>query len=673
MTSVVGTIIGLLILFPLNQIVFFHENVQFETDCPSLIQQVNNSKNNISNIYKYKILNAGSIEPKGWIKEQMRRDLIQGYIGRYDKVHPTVTHNVFINQNRLSKRRFSLWKEWWSGEHEGYWKDAVIRMAFLTGNKEYINKSEGWINELKEIAREDGYIGIYKDCGTVGSRFNHEKGNGELWTSSRILMALLAYYEFTGDKDVLETAEKAAKLIMEYYKAENYFSLNSKGGGVSHGIGYFENLEWLYRITGNKEYLDFSVKLYDDFNNGNIRDDDLKTQKLLKDDELFENHGAHIAEGLFVPEFIASIHNEKTLVEAANNVIRKLKVHLTPGGAMRCDEWIKGREGTADERYEYCGITEMISPLNKMISFSGNLNLANRIETMTFNAGQGARFPVLSAVSYLTSDNRIRIKQFELFKRESYDAAHLAAPCCALNAGRLMPYYVEGMWMKKTGDDAIVAVLFGPSKVKTSINNMAVEITEETDYPFSDEIVFTVTPFKPLKFSLIIRKPHSCQNVDIELSSKAEIIETDDIISINKIWDKGDKVHVKFNFEIQRINQPASKSVKNKGAYLKRGALVYALPFDHKIKTVKEHHNSGFHRYKIKAKSSKAWKLRLNTNDKFKFIQNDNGDMQHPWDKPVVKLKGTLRDKNNQKENVELVPMGNTIFRRVTFSKINNL
>ena len=269
-------------------------------------------------------------------------------------------------------------------------------------------------------------------------------------------MALLAYYEFTGDKDVLETAEKAAKLIMEHYKTENYFSVNSQGGGISHGIGFFENLEWLYRITGNKEYLDFSVILYEDFNNGKIRDDDLKTQNLLKEDKLFENHGAHIAEGLFVPEFIASIQNEKKLVEAANNVIRKLKVHLTPGGAMRCDEWIKGREGSADERYEYCGITEMISPLNKMISFTGNLNLANRIETMVFNAGQGARFPVLSAVSYLTSDNRIRIKQFELLKRESYDAAHFAAACCALNAGRLMPYYVEGMWMKTIGDDGIV-------------------------------------------------------------------------------------------------------------------------------------------------------------------------------------------------------------------------
>ncbi len=626
----------------------------------------------MSNIYKYKILNAGSIEPKGWIKEQLHRDLIHGYIGQYDKVHPTVTHNVFINQVRLSKRRFSLRKEWWSGEHEGYWKDAIIRMAFLTNNKEYINKSKGWINELIEITQKNNYIGIYKKGEEVGCRFNHEKGNGELWTSSRMLMPLLAYYEFTGDKDVLEITDKAAKLIMEHYKTKNYFSVNSPGGGISHGIGFFENLEYLYRITGNKEYLDFSVKLYEDFNKGNVRDDDLKTQNLLADDKLFENHGAHIAEGLFVPEFIASIQNEKKLIEAAKNTIRKLKLHLTPSGAMRCDEWIKGRKGTADERYEYCGITEMISPLNKIISFTGNLKLADKIETMVFNAGQGARFPVLSAVSYFTCDNRIRIRKFEFLKRESYDAAHFAAVCCVLNAGRLMPYYVEGMWMKTINNDGIVAVLFGPSKIKTNIRNTAVEITEETDYPFSDEIIFTVNPSKPLKFSLIIRKPHACKNVDVELPSKAEITETDDIISVDKIWETDDKLRVKFNFEIRRINQPASKTVKNKGVYFKRGALVYALAFNHKIKTVKEYQNSGFHRYKITANNTKTWKLKLNTNDKFKFISNGNGSLKYPWDKPVVKLKGTLRDKNNQKKSIELVPMGNTIFRRVTFSKVNH-
>ena len=621
-------------------------------------------------IYKFNILEAGSIRPKGWIKEQLSRDLKKGYIGVYDVVHPTVTHDVFINQNRKSKRRIGLRKEWWSGEHEGYWKDAVVRMAFLTRNKEYITKSEDWMNDLKKVTQNADYIGIYDNCGDSGCRFNHTKGNGELWVTSRILMAMLAYYEFTGDKEVLDEAERATRLVMKHYKDENYFSVTSRGGGVSHGVGFFENLEWLYRITGDKEYLEFSTKLYEDFNNGNMRDDDLTNHKLLAKDQLFEDHGAHIAEGMFVPEYVATIQPEEKYIKAAEFAVEKLSAHLTPGGAMRCDEWIKGLKGTADERYEYCGIAEMISPLNKMFSFSGDFDLADKIEVMTFNAGQGARFPILSALSYLTTDNRIHIRHHELIKREHYDAAHLAAACCALNGARLMPYYVEGMWMKKAEGDGIVALLFGPGEVKTKINNTVVEINEETDYPFSDKINFTVNPFKPVTFFFMIRKPYDCRKIDLDAPAEARVDETEDYIRIEKNWKPGDKVSVRFNFEVEHILQPQSKTVKNEGAYFKRGALVYALPFDYKTKTTKEYNNSGFYRYKITPKDKTGWNYKLDPTDKFEYIPAKTENILQPWDKPVVKLKGTLKAKNDKNQEVELVPMGNTVFRRVTFSKV---
>jgi DUF1680 family protein len=628
----------------------------------------NPERNNDLNIYNYEILKAGAIQPKGWIKEQLKRDLQEGYIGRYDEINSTVTHDVFIHQNRKSRRRFGLRKEWWSGEHEGYWKDAVIRMAFLTGNKEYVEKSQHWIKALEEITKNGDYIGIYADGEKSGYRFNHKRGNGELWTTSRILMAMLAYYEFTNNKEVLDMTEDAVQLIMKNYKDDNYFAVKERGGGVSHGVGFFENLEWLYRITGKKEYLDFSVKLYQDFNKGKMRDDDLTTLELLDENNLFEGHGAHIAEGLFVPEYISSIEESDRYEQAADHVMLKLNQHLTPGGAMRADEWIKQRQGTADERYEYCGIAEMVSPLNKMISFTGDMELADKIEIMTFNAGQGARFPVLSALSYLTSDNRIHIKHSEIIKREHYDASHLAAACCVLNGARLMPYYVEGMWMKKTDDNGIAAVLLGPSELKTTVNDVPVEIIENTNYPFSDEIEFKITALKPVTFPLFIRKPHGCTSVQVNSSSEAKVRETESLVRVEKAWHKNEVIHITFNFDIEKISQPASKTVKDSGVYFKRGPLVFALPFQDKKKTIKEYRNSGFYRYKIKATDSIGWHYKVNTNDEFTYEPSSPEKQLHPWDEPVVKLKGTLRDKQNKKQDVELVPMGNTIFRRVTFS-----
>jgi uncharacterized protein len=623
-----------------------------------------------TNIYQFQIFEAGAIVPKGWIKEQLERDLTEGFIGHYDKVNKTVAHNLFVEQNRLSKIHYFFRKEWWSGEHEGYWKDAVIRMAYLTGNKQYMEMGRDWMMDIINNTGKDGYIGIYREGDKPNCRFHHIRGNGELWATSRILMAMLAYYEFTKDQRVLKSAENAAQLVMDQYGGTNYFLKTSKGGGVSHGIGFFENLEWLFRLTGKRAYLDFALKLYGDFNEGPIRDDDLKTHNLL-DAGLFRKHGAHIAEGLFVPEFIAAISGKPGHKKAAKKVYFKLEKHLTPGGAMRCDEWIKGRKGTADERYEYCGIAEMISPMNRMVAISGNFSLADRIETMAFNAGQGARLPTLSALSYLTADNRIRINHNEIARREHYDASHIAAACCALNGGRLMPYFVEGMWMKSNKDNGLVAVLFGPCELNTEVKGKKVTISEETSYPFSNDITFTIKPSSEVLFPLHIRKPHGCQNIRTELPKGAQIEEKDHEWVITCQWNNISQVKVKFEFDIKKMHQPASKTVKNKGVFLRHGALVYALPFNHKINTVKEYNKSGFYRYKIKPRDTKGWEYKIKKEDNFQYKANGKNLGQYPWDQPVVGLKGHLHDtENNKQQEVELVPMGNTIFRRVTFPEI---
>jgi len=626
------------------------------------------AEKDMKEIYQYKILQAGEIKPKGWIKEQLHRDLTEGYIGQFDKVHPRVTHNLFVKQNRRSEKQFKIVKEWWSGEHEGYWKDAVIRMAFLTGNEEYIKQAKKWIDDIIENAGEDGYIGIYENCDEPTCRFNHKKGNGELWATSRILMAILAYYEYTGEHKALSAAEKAAKLIIHEYQDKNYFSKTSKGGGVSHGIGFFENLEWLYRITGDDIYLQAAIKLYTDFNEGKVRDDDLKLQRLLDTTRYFKKHGAHVAEGIFVPHFIAAIKNNPKYNQAAEISVKKLNYHLTPGGAMRCDEWVKGRKGTADERYEYCGIAEMISPLNKMVAFNGDFKLADKIETMTFNAGQGSRFPVLKGLSYLTSDNRIKINHTEIGHRETYDASHRAASCCVLNGGRLMPYYVEGMWMKDTDNEQLVAALYGPCEVRTNIKDVEVRVKEKTNYPFSGKVQFNIDPEKNVAFSLVLRKPYGCSNIDISKMEGADIREENDKIVITKHWKKNDTFTVNFNFKIKKIAHPSSKTVKGGGYYFKRGALVYALPFDYRLDTIKEYHNSGFYRYKIKAKDKEGWKYTIATDADFEFESSAGNELLlHPWDEPVVRLKGNLISKKGEKISVELVPEGNTIFRRVAF------
>ncbi|ARN57644.1 beta-L-arabinofuranosidase domain-containing protein [Sedimentisphaera salicampi] len=346
-------------------------------------------------------LEGGEIQPEGWIKEQMRLDLEQGYYGEYDKVNHTVTHNLFVKKDRISGERYYGLKCWWSGEHEGYWKDGVLRMAFLSGHNAYKEKAIEWLDEI--VAAQDQYIGIYKAGNEPNTRFNHTGLNGELWTQSRIFQALIAGYEFTGDQKYFNAVKKAVDLTIAEDPG-NYF--NAKKGGASHGVGFFDTLWYLHNETGNEKYSSYAVKLYNDFNTGTPRDDDLKTDILLSN-KYFQTHGAHIAEGFFVPQFIASLTDYEKYDKAADRALEKLKYHLTPSGAMVCAENVKGSPGTADAGYEYCGIAELVQSLTKLTALTGKAEVAQIAEEMTLNAGQGARLPVLKGVSYLSTDNRI--------------------------------------------------------------------------------------------------------------------------------------------------------------------------------------------------------------------------------------------------------------------------
>ena len=614
---------------------------------------------------KYKLLKAGEVMPSGWIREQMHKDINEGYYGKYDKVNYTVTHNLFVNKNRVSSKQYDGMKCWWSGEHEAYWKDGVLRMAFLTEDENYKKRAIQWLDDILKHCDTDDYIGIYKSGESANSRYRHEGENGELWTQSRMMQALIAGYEFTGDERYFEALKKAVDLTISKYPASYFKTKKQAGGGVSHGIGFFDTLYYMYFKTMDQKYADFAVFLYKDFNESSVRDYDLKTEDLLGT-EGFIKHGAHISEGFHMPFFIASLTNDQTQKTAASRALEKLKFHLTPSGAMTCAEDVKDRTGTSETGYEYCGITEMIPSFNKVIALTGNIEVADLAETMALNAGQGARMPVLKALSYVSFDNRIEIDENENYQRHAYSAYHDAAACCTLNGGRLMPYYVEGMWMRDAAREGLTAMLYGPCSVHTIVNDTAVEIIEETTYPFANDLVLKVNPEKPVRFALSFRVPESAEDISVDGISKAEIARNGRLLTIDRTWKAGDSFRLNMKFSVTKLQQHIDGK-RTPEYYLKRGPLVYALKIPAKFTELENLNNSDFFRYKVEAENRIGWDYKMGSQSEFKLVKNSEGDILHPWASSPVSLKGIMVDRNGKDVEVNFVPQGNTVLRRVTF------
>lgn len=624
------------------------------------------------NLKSFKVLPLNEIKPEGWLKNQILRDMKEGYFSVLDEMQPTLKHGVFgpekvtnfsIDRNGDYTIRKATW--WW-GEHEGFWADAIIRSAFLTGDKKLIQKADSIVHYVLSNQEEDGYIGIYKK----GHRLDLIKGeNGELWTQSRILGALLAYYEFTGKKEVLKAVERAAGLTMSHYgPGKSYFQVpKTSGGGTSHGLSFAETMEMLYRITGNKKYADFGIWLYNDYSNSRItinRDNQL--ENLLKKDELFKEHGAHILEHMRVVLWMSTLSRDPGYSQAFNNLFYKLDKSTVPGGAMVSDEMVKQRLGDPNLFYEFCTMTERTISTFSGLQKSGRTRYADEIENVVFNAAQGARLSDMSATSYCSRDNREMAVPIDGNFRFRYSANHDPA-CCNLNAGRLYPYFVSNLWMKTQDEKGFVATAYGPSILTSSIKGNRISINEVTSYPFENNISFKITVEKPVKFSVIFRKPGWADKAQVD-AGDASISFREGYYIVTKKWKTGDQISVSFDSPVK-----ATKAL-NGEVYLKKGALVYSLPIKEHRDTIRTF-KKGFYALDMVPENKtlaeqifKEYKLVPDSgnNSSWELTKNPLANPAYPWDVPYYQLKAKF-DVGGEERTELLYPMGSTVLRKLTF------
>jgi DUF1680 family protein len=80
------------------------------------------------------------------------------------------------------------------------------------------------------------------------------------------------------------------------------------------------------------------------------------------------------------------------------------------------------------------------------------------------------------------------------------------AVCCNPNAGRISPYFIQNSWMKEN-ETTLVATLLMPNILETTIHGNPIQIENNTQYPYQNELEFKITQSIPLKLTLKIRKP----------------------------------------------------------------------------------------------------------------------------------------------------------------------
>jgi DUF1680 family protein len=153
--------------------------------------------------------------------------------------------------------------------------------------------------------------------------------------------------------------------------------------------------------------------------------------------------------------------------------------------------------------------------------------------------------------------------------RYKYSPVHReAAVCCVPNAGRILPYYTQAMWMKNA--QGLVAPLLGPCSVTTTFKSAAVSIVEETNYPFSDSIKFNIDVSMPTRFVLKIRMPEWAKQV----YASAPYIKKDGYLCFSKVWQGASTIEIRFGGAVERHVSAEKEAYFTYGPWV----LAHAIP-----------------------------------------------------------------------------------------------
>lgn len=615
-----------------------------------------------------------SILPEGWIRDEIQKDL-DGFIGELDNIVPDmIQEDDIYGANRLTRKDkakdvgaigqdadWEIQYLWWPSETQSNWLDGLVRCAYLVGDARRIEKAKRYLYRVLDSQDEDGYIGVY----APDLRYRFDGENGELWAQSTFFRAALAYYEFTREEEILTKVKRALDVTMRAYPVENSapFKTGSNYAGLCHGLTITDTFYEMYRYTGERRYLEYAEWLYRNYSLNEVSEPDCKRENLLNYDYRLKGHGVHTYEHIRAV-LIAALASPGQYGRELDGYFSKLVFCLTPSGGPIGDEWVAGRAASAtDTGYEYCSIMELMHTYAYLLEITGNLEWADKMEWLLYNAGFGARHPFKGQIAYCKTDNSYAMEGDSLEGtvgknlRYKYSAAHQdVAVCCVPNAGRIMPYFIHQAFLQT--EDGVAAALYLPCSLRFEHDGAQIEITQKTDYPFRLSVHLEVKCSKPVEFTLHLRKPQWTEKIQVRHQG-GSIQEEEGQIALTKLWSGQEQVIIEFGTSVREQTDLAGD------VYYSYGPLLYALPIPAREKAGRTY----IEKYQdtlYSAKDTGFEGLWADT-DTLKGFQVEAAG--HSFSDPPLLSCRLYEKAAAEKKKVILSPIGSTILRKVTFHK----
>ena len=466
-------------------------------------------------------------------------------------------------------------------ERGPYWIDGLLPLAYILDDEELKEKVKPWVEWSLANQQEDGYFGPIPPAKPYEYETGIQRNNIRDWWPKMVMLKVLQqHYSATGD-------ERVIKLMTNYFKYQlkqlpetplDHWTF----WGNRRGADNLMVVHWLYNITGDDFLLDLAELVHEQtFDWADV----FLNQERLSIGNL---HCVNVAQGMKAPVIYYQQSKDSTHLHAVEKGFYDLmKFNGLPHGLYGGDELLHGTDPTQGS--EFCSAVEMMFSLENMLSITGNLDFAERLERIAFNALPTQATDDYMGRQYFQQANQVMVSRQTRNFSTSYEGTGnlfgllTGYPCCTSNMHQGWPKFTQNLWYG-TADGGLAALVYSPSEVSAKVaDGVEVHFVEETNYPFEESVHFTLTesPQKKVEFPFHLRVPAWCKEATVLVNGE-EYTKSDGgkVVVVEREWKEGDEVELRLPMHV-RTNQWDQRSLS-----VEHGPLVYALKIEEDWKRV---------------------------------------------------------------------------------------
>lgn len=481
------------------------------------------------------------------------------------------------------------------------WLEAVAYSLENDPNPELEETADAFIDLLGKAQQEDGYLNTYFTLKEPDKRWSNLRDKHELYCAGHMMEAAVAYYQSTGKKKLLNIMCRFADYIDSVF-GEADDKIPGYPGHQEIELALIK----LYRVTGNERYLKLSQYFINQRGQAPHYFDTEAEKRGDTNDFWFNNDYGYMQAHLPVREQTEAVgHSVRAMymytaladlvAHTGDEALKEVCQTLWDNVTLR-QMYITGGVGPAEfgEAFSFdydlpngtcytetCASIGLVFWANRMLKTDPDGQYADVMERALYNGTisgmdlNGKRFFYVNPLEVHpeTAEKRHDYRHVKPVRQNWYSCA-----CCPPNLARLIASI--GHYIYSVDQNTIYTHLYIGNESKLEVDGQKVQIEQETNYPWDEDVKVTVSPEREAEFTVAVRIPGWCKEAEIKVDGDPVDLHSclkNGYVYVSRLWKKGDQIELHFSMPVERMRaNPKVRENAGKVA-LQRGPIVYCL------------------------------------------------------------------------------------------------